>query len=310
MMDTDTYRKELWAYMSKHHQDARIAWKGYGKVGWKYSTIADYKDTRQEPGNFNHRAVLPEELVLDFDCSDEALPEGVHFVQQKLDQEKHNFTMWRTNSDKGGVHIHSLWNIPATVAEPQLLKNILAEYLTEGKLDEMKIDRQLFGKHLVRFEGGHYEKLPPGKAGRKELLYVNGEPFKKNNIPQAVWDEYTGKVLAFRLRGLRQARKITRARDTPESIKFILSDKFKEHRDGGKRGMFVLASYYRKLPDEELWQLLRDFNRYNLRVPLTDIQMQAIIKSVREHKGAHVGEPYRKNLLRSIGAYKEVYGDD
>jgi hypothetical protein len=75
-------------------------------------------------------------------------------------------------------------------------------------------------------------------------------------------------------------------------------------KDGGKRAMFVLASYYRNLPDEELVELLVQYNKYNLREPLMDYQIKGMIKSCRAHRGRPVGCRFRHELLRDIGAGK------
>jgi hypothetical protein len=313
-LNTDAYRLIIWKHLVAHNKDLRLAWKGHGRTPWRYSTIGEHTEDREDYGNFNHRAVLPNEVVVDYDCPGADLEGNVVHTIKRISEHKYDFALWRTNGESdGGAHLHTYWNIPEKISNRQLMKEIIIEHLTAISKDDWKtagIDGQLAGTHLIRAEGGKYEKKPPWESRRKELIHIEGKPLAINEIPQEVWSRYTGLVLKERLRTLRKSEAIPLSKTTPPSIKFILSDKFKDYRDGGKRALFVLASYFRKMPDDKLWALLHDFNRYNLRTPMDDNTIKATIKSVREHKGSHVGEPYRKNLLRSIGAYKEVYGDE
>jgi hypothetical protein len=306
----------MYGYLEKNHPEARLAMKGHGRAPWRYETVATAEQNMycEQYGKYklahNHRQVLPEEVVADLDCDEGDLRENTLAIVKVLAEKGYEFSAWRTNGEEdGGVHIHSFFDIPESVSDTKLLKKILLEHLL-GDYRSLGIDVQVLGNHLIRFEGGAYEKLPPWKARKKTLLYSTEQPLKKNRIPQEVWVEYAKNVLKYKLTSLRRGKKVTRKGDTPKSIKFILSDKFKEYTDGGKRALFVLASYYRKLSDEELLELLSDFNKYNLKTPLSDYQLRMTIQSVRNHKGRFVGERYRKELLRDIGAYEEVYGDE
>jgi hypothetical protein len=308
---SEALRDKVWAYIAKNYPEHRIAWKGIGHSPWKYALIKDYAATRFTPGSFNHRDVLPEELVMDFDGERPA--NDSRDVANRMSDQGYTYALWATNVDMTGFHLQSLWEIPLTVSDVPLLKRCLCEYLAEVDLNDQDkerrkgIDTQLLGKHLVRFEGGTYEKKQ--NKGSKTLIEEHGDFFHKNKLPDIVWKRYTSLILKERLRVLRRGSSVPHQKDTPASIRFLLSPKFKEYRDGGKRALFVLASYYRALPDDKLYSLLHDFNRYNLKTPLDEKSIQATVKSVRNHKGRTVGEAYCKELLRSIGAYKEVYGE-
>lgn len=311
MNDTDLYRSRMWTYLERHHPEARVAWKGHGRTGYKYSTVGTYKqELRVDKEFFNHRMVLPEEIVADYDCREEDLIENAKVFIAALTRDDCAFSVWRTNGESaGGIHIHTMYDIPESVSDKKFLKQLILEHHV-GDIHQYGLDTQVLGNHLIRFEGGNYDKLPPNRAGRKTLILQNKDPLVKNKIPQAVWDKYCSGILSNTLKGLRQKRLIDSTMRTPKSIQFIISPKFKEYRDGSKRALFVLASYYRNLGDDELEKLLREWSRYNSKEPLTDKVLAATIKSARNKEAKPVGERYRIDLLKSIGAYREVYGDE
>lgn len=309
-MNTDSYRDALWKYLEKNHPGARVAHKEHGRSPWVYSTVSTIEQLSRPQTWFNHREVLPEELIADYDCPEKELFDNAMLLVEKLKEENINFSAWRTNGEEnGGVHIHALWDIPETVKDVKLLKKLLLEYYV-GSLENAKLDTQVLGKHLIRCEAGEYDKLPSWQAKRKTLIGYNGNPLEKNKVPQKVWDEYCSKILRAKLANLRMGRKISSSGATPNSINFILSPNFKEYRDGGKRALFILSSYYHHLPNQELYDLLSEFSKYNCRTPQEDYVIKQMVKRTKNHKGRRVGESYRKDFLRSIGAYSEVYKDE
>lgn len=304
-MNTEAYREKIWDYMREHHPNNRIAYKNYGRSPWLYATVDSPKVDEYK---YNHRGVLPEEVVADFDCDEGELDGKVLDLVKALAKNNVQCSVWRTNGkEKGGIHIHMLFDIPDKVTNKKLLKKLILQHYI-GDLKLYGIDTQILGNHLIRFEGGHYDKLPTWKAGKKTLVYCHGDSLKKNKVPKKVWQEYARDILPYQLYHLRRGKKIKSKHETPKSIQFLLSDKFKEYKDGGDRALFTLASYYRELNDDELYKLLKDYNDYNLRVPLDHKQIMAKIKSVRNNKGEFVGETYRRELLKDIGAYNDVYG--
>lgn len=311
MVGTMQYRQAIWNHLVENYPEARIAHKSYGRTGWKYATVATYnKEYRVDPAFYNHRTVMDEELVADFDCDASELAKNAQVLISRLEQEGMAYSVWRTNGEeKGGIHVHALFDIPKNVSDKPLLKKLLLEYLV-GDLYALGLDTQVLGKHLIRFEGGAYDKQPASVAGCKTLVKSRGDVLKKNRVPESVWKQYQMKVLSWTIKNLRQKRAIDANSDTPKSIQYILSSKFKDHRDGAKRALFVLASYYRKLPDEDLFKMLREFSRYNCKEPVTDWSIKQMVKKAKLPCERPVGERYRKDLLRSIGAYKEVYGED
>lgn len=291
-------QKKVWLYLEKSYGDARIAYHPSDRGRWQYSKVS----CRDESIEYNHRDVLPDELVIDLDGSSfEENVEKMKIIAHQLSMDGKKFTIWRTNQEGSGLHIHSFWKGLDKVSEPRLLKELLAEHYTNN----MKgIDRQLFGNHLVRMEFGLYEKkvgLGLSKVPLKNGLNVE-EHFHKNEIPIEVFEEYGKRVLYYALKRLTPREGVSGVSHQPKCIKYILGDDFVKLKDGGKRALFILASYYRKIPDGELMDLLRNFNRYNLKFPYSNLQLLSTIKSVRTHRGRPVGCNYRHSLLREIGA--------
>jgi len=239
-------------------------------------------------------------LDLDGDTEEEnfiALKELVkRFVLLKI-----KYTAWHTGGK--GYHIHTFWNRLDTVSEPKLMKDTIIKHLV-GTV-KAKVDFQLSGRHLVRMEGGLYEKKFQDRL-YKNLSIKQGEHFEENTIPSTIWAEYAKEVLKWALRRLNPTKDKRPFKGMPNCMKHILSSDFRKYDDGGKRSLFIIASYYRKMEDEKLFQLLDGFNQYRLKIPLSRYQIKSTISSVREHKGRPVGCAYRHALLREIGAGKEA----
>lgn len=271
----------------------RVAFHANQRSKWEY---ADTQNMRSR--KYNHRDVLPDEVVLDFD--EEELSANIYW-SNKVSEQLHRLgvkhSLWTTGGK--GTHIHTFWEGLDEVAEPRDLKNLLADWMIEGI--SVKVDRQLMGKHLVRFEWGHYEKALPDKKF-KEPVHAE-DHFKYNKIPGPVFEKYKKNVVDYALRRLRWKHSGVKYKyETPCCMKYIASDEFAQHKDGGKRAMFVMASYYSNLPNEELGPLLSRYNKYNLKKPLPKETIIGMVKSVRAHKGRKVGCRYRHELFRDIGA--------
>jgi hypothetical protein len=205
----------------------------------------------------------------------------------------HTFTL----ADGRVTHnCHTFWNI-GNAAEPKLLREKIHDYLVEGV--EGVYDKQLLGRHLVRAEYGLYEKAYPKTVHKAPVNAENH--FAVNEVPEAIWKSYREEVFKLMLRHIVPRKNVTQPGHMRPCMKYILSPEFKNHKDGGKRAMFIVASYYRALEDAALYELLGAFNRYNLREPYTTRQMEAVVKSVRSHPGRPVGCKFRHDLLLGLG---------
>lgn len=281
----------------KKLKGVRIAYHYAQNSWWKYEVTDEWNDSVP----YNHRDVLPNEVVLDLDYEDYAENERhAKDIKKRLVQTGLLGSVWRTGGK--GIHIHLFFKGLDRTKEKSLIKNIIADYILLGL--SCRVDRQLMGNHLVRMEYGHHEKALPEEKFKEPIESKNH--FYENDVPQECWDLYEKKIVAFAIRRLRWAnKKIPYHYETPACVKFISSDEFGKNRDGGKRALFVVASYYHALPDEELAELLLRYNKYNLKKPLPKSALLKIALSVRQHKGRRVGCNYRHQLLEEVG-FKNV----
>jgi hypothetical protein len=257
--------------------------------------------TRDETLDYNHRDVLPNEVVIDLDApTEEENFSTLKKLVLRLTTLGYKYSVWSTGGK--GYHIHTHWNI-GNAAEQKFLREKIHAHLVEGVPGTY--DTQLLGRHLVRLEYGLYEKAYPKERRKKPTLNVESH-FAINEVPECVWREYREEVLKLVLKHLSPRKDVPQYGSIRPCMKHILSPEFKNYKDGSKRAMFIVASYYRNLEDLALYALLSAFNRYNLREPYTRRQLEAVVKSVRAHKGRPVGCRFRHELLLSLGAKKCV----
>lgn len=272
-------------------KDIRIAYHYSRNSHWKYGNAQEWNDSIP----YNHRDVLPNEVVFDFD--EEEYEDNAHQaakVSTILNRAGIKHSVWVTAGK--GMHIHTSWRGLAKVAEPRLLKNLIADHFLQGT--KIKVDRQLMGRHMVRMEWGHHEKALPEE--KFKTIKIDRGHFKLNDVPKEVWPLYKQKVIGYALTRMRWEGKEV-PKQEPYCMKYFMSQEYREKRDGGKRAMFVVASYYRDLPDKELGNILLQYNNYVLKKPVLKEQIYATIMSVRNNKGRPVGCAYRHDLLKDIG---------
>lgn len=284
---------ELWEEIAKY-PDLRLAMHKSPLSKWYYTTA---KELGIDKYDYNHRDQFPDEIILDLDDTKEKNNRARHELHIAFRDEGISYSIWSTGGD--GYHIHVRWKGLEKVSDIRTMKNFLADWLL-GDVD-VKIDRQLFGKHLVRREYGLYEKMAPKEQKYKHCV-ASSVFNEKNEIPDVVWKRYREHIIKYALRRMKPVKKYEKGSKRPKCVDFLLSTDFKLLKDGGKRAMFILTSYYRNLPNEELANLLKHYNKYNLKEPLLPHQIISTIRSCRRHKGRPVGCRYRHELLRDIGA--------
>jgi hypothetical protein len=293
---TQTQRQQVLEYIKKNaSEDFRLAYHEYKNAWWRYYTKADtYRKI-----DFNHRDIFPNEVVLDFD--EEDIETNAHYASKVivfLKEKKIKHSVFYTGGK--GVHIHCFFKGIEKASENKLIKTLLTDWMT-GCID-ISIDKQLMGRHLVRMEFGHHESKMPERVYKVPIGDSFKDHFTLNNVPKFIWKQYEEKILFFALRRMQYQQEGVKITGIPLCLKYLMSDEFAKHRDGGKRAIFAIASYYRNLPDRELGELLLRYNKYVLKEPLLREQLYQQIKSVRKHKGRHVGCSYRHTLLREVGA--------
>lgn len=289
---------DVWRHLEAHSPSARVAYHHSPTSRWNYATV----ETRDPQLSYNHRSVLPNEIVLDLDAAtEEENFSTLKTLSKRLVELGVKHSVFTTGGK--GYHIHTFWKGFDRVSENRLLKEKLFEWMTKGI--DGKFDKQLLGNHMVRMEGGKYEKAYPREVF-KHMVGRERDHFVRNEIPACAWQAYRQEVLEYALKRVKPFKGVTQRGHMPECMRYILSERFKEHKDGGKRAIFVVANWYHALPDEELLALLKTFNSYNLREPLLERELVGQMKRAKEHSGRRVGCRYRHELLESIGAKEAV----
>ena len=284
---------DIWRHLLAHSPSARVAYHHSPTSRWNYATI----ETGDPQLSYNHRAVLPHEVVLDLDAATEAENFAtLKKLSRRLGELKIAHSVWQTGGP-AGYHVHVFMAGLKNVSDNHLLKEIIFEWLTQGV--EGKFDRQLLGNHLVRMEYGKYEKAYPKDAYKLPVIGLENH-FKENVVPEELWAEYRSQVIARAVKRLvpKEARVHGKM---PECMRFILSEEFKAHKDCRKRALWVIANYYHKLEDESLFDMLKTFSQYNLAIPLSDREIRGMMRKVKTHTGRRVGCFYRHSLLKELG---------
>jgi hypothetical protein len=139
---------------------------------------------------YNHREILFNEVVLDFDDKDfDTNLVNAKEVMLKMDADQVTYYAYKTGGK--GIHLHTFWNGMDKVKDISLMKRTIMKYYAWG----MNIDYQLSGKHLVRMEYGVYEKT---RKNIKEPLFEFHEdiPRRGNVITKALWTNYINSIMS------------------------------------------------------------------------------------------------------------------
>jgi hypothetical protein len=203
-----TFGEEVWVV--KRNRDS----------GWKRKCY--FIDDPEE--KYNHRCILRDEVVFDFDNEDKEInKKNSEEVIKMFDEQGINYSYWDTGNK--GFHIHTFWNDLHRVHKPDMIRKTLLKIYACNK----DVDYQLIQGHMIRLECSVNEK-----SGRnKELIkYKDGLIF--NNIPgfvKAVYNIKKEKLLTKTLKDVKPSD------DFDPRITEILSNKIKI-TDGRERLLF------------------------------------------------------------------------
>lgn len=288
-------QEKIFEEHKKLYNNFKVAFHISPKHPWRYKIYRDkeYLESTQFKEIFpNHRQVFPDEVVIDLDTEDMNDYEiATHKVAGRLQEYKITYSLWDTGG-KTGYHFHTTF--PELKKYDHLdrvyLKKEILKWLTRYVPETVKVDAQLCGNHLVRAEYGYYEKTP---TKEKYKLPIESKDYGKNLIPQFMLDK---------LKKQKEERKIIKKelknfKGEFPCIKYFESEDFVGKKDGRKRALFIIASYYKnKLSDLELFEKLKKYNQYLLN---NRVNKQQIISTIKSNKGL-VGCPYRKELLQEL----------
>ena len=286
----DEYKKKYGNFQVVMHYTPKANWVHFNYADKKYNDYFNWSTNHP-----NHREIFYDEIIIDIDTKDEEThKEALKLIKKNLNAEKISYKLWNTGN-KLGHHFHIIFpelkqydNLDLKILKTEILK-----WLTEGVQKEAKIDYQLCSKHKVRAEYGYYEKIQT-EDNYKELILEEEKGI--NKIPQNILSKLTQETINNAVR--REFMKGKAYPNVKPCIKYFESENFRNHKDGRKRALFIIASHYKHMMNEiELYEKLRQYNHYYLNDVYGDWQIKSLIKA---NKGL-IGCPYRMGLLKELG---------
>jgi hypothetical protein len=195
---------------------------------------------------YNHRSILNNEIVIEFDHDDKEVNKKATLeVLKRLREDDIAYSYW--DSGNKSFHVHCLVGIDEGINKKYFKKAFLQAY-TEGL--EVKPDYAVCNNnHLIRAENGLHEK-----TGRHKALIRNTEGYPRvSDVPRRVRDYYDN--LCNRARRSNKASSVDIS--SHDGVRWILDNGV---RDGRTRAIFILTQALRnKYTEEELVTLIQDW---------------------------------------------------
>ena len=265
--------KSFKGYMQKYgdmQEDITLCYRPTLDKGWNDRCL--YQDTTyDEYKPYNHRSILNNEIVIEFDEDDkETNTKYAELVIERLRKDKVAYSLW--DSGNKSHHVHFLLDMKQCL-NISLLKKVVMRHYTEGF--PIKPDMRLAGLHLVRAEFGVHEKSGSTKHKIKE---TTGYP-KVSTIKEEIWEDYKKEQIISVKRRL--SRDLTDLSSHP-LVRYLLNTvKFQNKvGDGHERTLFMLIHVLKPKYDskEKLTKFLCEWYRYSSGTKLRDFEIRNKVK--------------------------------
>ena len=265
------YKKLTKEYLDKYskQESIEVVYRPHERMSWgKNRKIYNPSDKNCMNLHYNHRSILSNEVVFDFDEGN--IPQNYIDVTKKLKEYNINYrTFWTKGSTKEGIRMNTFWNF-SNVKDASLMKKIILKHFAYGK----GIDYQLCGKHLIRAEYGFYEK-----EYSKQVYNVFKEEFKVNNspstIPYVCWAKYTEYK---KNEAVRNYATVTGVSIKDEMVDKLLNAKI-HVEDGRERILFYLIHQLKtKYDAKKVGDVLINWYHYNGGCKLTPYLIRRKVK--------------------------------
>lgn len=268
-----------------------VCYRPSEKHGWNDRTLY-LSDEYDEYKAYNHRSILENEVVIEFDNEDVAInKELILKVEKSIKDEGVQYSLW--HSGNKSYHLHFFIN-PGKCKNISLLKKVLMRHYTED-CSELP-DLRLSGNHLVRAEYGVHEKSGRTKHRLRETPHYPQPKY----ISKLLWKKY-----------IAEQQRIVKARmtmnlnelDTHPSVKFLLDTaQFKECEDGRERALFILIQVLRhKYEKDNLIKTLQEWYRYSGGTKFSDFDIERKVKYHIVRKPYVITPNYVNELLEELG---------
>jgi hypothetical protein len=242
---------------------------------------------------YNHRSMLKNEIVIEFDNENtETNKEATLEVIKRLKEDNIGYSYW--HSGNKSFHVHVLVDTGKAQNIRRLKKAFLDTY-TEGL--KIKPDYQLcIDHHLIRAENGLHEA-----SGKHKTLIRCTENYPTiSTVPPRVWSNYERATLQY----LRfKPKHSTKLRDIPQ-IKYLLrTQDFGSVGDGRERALFILSQVLKEeyQKQEDLIKFLQDWYKYSGGKKLSQEEVAKKVK-YQLRKNYNITERYINEFLEEIGA--------
>jgi hypothetical protein len=213
---------------------------------------------------YNHRSILPNEVVFDFDSEDTRENEvNALEVMARLQEDGATPRLFSTGNK--GYHIHVFYEDLEKFKDLKLIKTCILKHYAYG----MKIDYQLAGKHMVRCEYGLNEKsVRSGVEKYKEPIKLCGSPFIPGKIPEEILEKYKTAQIRHVVNDVADL-----AGTYDEEVRKLLSGEIKV-RDGREKALFYFIHILKKqMPIDDVKSKLKTWYSYSGGTKMTPQQI-------------------------------------
>ncbi len=235
-------------YYDNQQEEIMLVYRHSPDTNW--SNRALFLSEQYNPTTpYNHRSVLKNEIVIEYDFEDKALNKKLaDLVCERLNEDNIKYAKW--SSGNKSYHVHFII-APKKCKNVSLLKNTLMRlygtfykdnqtghiYKNKNKPDMERLlpDLRLASdNHMIRAEYGVHEKTEEQK---KPLSKSPTYPCA-SRVPERAWPLYINQQKAVVMRKLStQANDVT---DLPGFKYLASSHLFREAEDGRERAMFII----------------------------------------------------------------------
>lgn len=245
----------LTTYLNEYYKiqpEITLVYRPTPNHGW--GRACKYLGTTYNPAiNYNHRCILRNEIVIEYDEGDpNENRKYVDEIAKRLSRDGLTWAKWFSGGKS--VHLHILADM-AKASHTHLLKKAFIRIYTEG----LPIpDLQLCGdNHLIRAEYGVHEKTQVCKS----LISKNGNYFQVNTLPEKVWEKYRRDMM--RVMNMQVTKDLKEFERLPGINLLLHTEEFKKAGDGRERAMLLLIRVLKeKYQKDELKQFMSSWYHY------------------------------------------------
>ena len=240
-----------------YHPHERISWGRNRKI---YDGVFDME--------YNHRSILTDEVVFDFDDESKKKNEdNANEVCKRLESRGVKYSLW--SSGNKGFHIHTMWFKLHTLSNISSMKKVILQHFA----GDFKIDYQLATKHLIRAEGGLNEK---------DLVHLKTKKLIKEDeglVPNMI-SPYLMKLYADKMKedAVRMIAKSNDSEVDNKKLKRVLNGEIKV-QDGREKILFFAIHQLKKSHEfEEVCSVLCSWYRYSGGCKMSNSQIKQKVK--------------------------------